>query len=208
MDIIILGLLMTGNWTIYEMRKHIETSFTAISSNSMGSIQAAIKKLLENELVEYTEFVENSVNKKEYSITQKGKKAFLSRLSEPMRYKEKNIELSKFFFLGFIERNKQIELLDGYIAELQMEHEHLTDISNAVTKSNFDENYLNKLRENGAAAEIITPHSGKSEIDSLREIARFQFATLDLSIAKVEFELNWFTNFRNQIKESEAVSND
>ena len=36
MDTNILGLLMIGNWTIYEMRKMIETNFTSISSSSLG----------------------------------------------------------------------------------------------------------------------------------------------------------------------------
>ena len=38
MDTNILGLLMIGNWTIYEMRKMIETNFTSISSSSLGSM--------------------------------------------------------------------------------------------------------------------------------------------------------------------------
>ena len=53
MDTNILGLLMIGNWTIYEMRKMIETNFTSISSSSLGSMQTAIKKLLEMECITF-----------------------------------------------------------------------------------------------------------------------------------------------------------
>lgn len=43
MDIIILGLLMIQNCTIYEMKKVIEKNFGNISSSSIGSMQAAVK---------------------------------------------------------------------------------------------------------------------------------------------------------------------
>ena len=91
MDIIILGLLMIQNFTIYEMKKVIEKNFGNISSNSIGSMQAAVKKLLSNNMICFSEYVENSVNKKIYEITNEGKKYFLSSISTPMRYKEKNM---------------------------------------------------------------------------------------------------------------------
>lgn len=46
MDKIILGLLMLKKLTIYELRSIIEMNFTSMCSNSMGSIQAAIKSCL------------------------------------------------------------------------------------------------------------------------------------------------------------------
>ncbi len=61
MDTNILGLLMIGNWTIYEMRKMIETNFTSISSSSLESMKTAIKKLLEMECITFSEHVENGV---------------------------------------------------------------------------------------------------------------------------------------------------
>ncbi len=205
MDIIILGLLMMGNWTIYEMRKSIETNFTSISSNSMGSIQATIKKLLEKELVKYTEYVEHSVNKKKYAITKAGKEAFKLRVSEPILYKEKNMELVKFFFLGFVDKAKRIEQINGYIDELQEELEILKNVNKIKTKTNFDENYLNELIQCGAEAEVISPQDGKTGLDNLYEIASFQYATLELSIAKIEFEINWFIDFRNKIPKSDKI---
>lgn len=204
MDIIILGLLMMGNWTIYEMRKSIETNFTSISSNSMGSIQATIKKLLEKELIEYTEYVEHSVNKKKYAITKAGKETFKLRVSEPIHYKEKNMELVKFFFLGFVDKTKQIEQINNYIVELQEELEILKNITRVKEKTNFDEDYLNKLIQCGAETEVICPQHGKTGLDNLYEIASFQYATLELSIAKIEFEINWFIDFRNRIQKSDS----
>lgn len=202
MDIIILGLLMMGNWTIYEMRKFIDTNFTSMSSNSIGSIQATIKKLLQKEAIEYTEYVEHSVNKKKYSITKTGKDTFKLRISEPIHYKEKNMELVKFYFLGFVDKAKRIRQIDNYIAELQKEIDSLRNIKMNV-KTDFDDNYLNELIKFGAEPEVISPHYGKTSIDNLYEIANFQKATLELSIAKIEFEMNWFINFRNKIDKND-----
>ncbi len=202
MDIIILGLLMMGNWTIYEMRKSIETNFNSISSNSMGSIQATIKKLLKNDFIKYTEYVENSVNKKKYAITKAGKETFKMRISEPIHYKEKNMELVKFFFLGFADKTQQLEQIEGYITELQEQLDILKYLNDIKAKTNFDENYLNELIQYGAETEVISPQHGKSELDNLYQIASFQYATLEFSIAKIEFEINWFIDFRSKIQKS------
>ena len=192
MDIIILGLLMIQNCTIYEMKKVIETNFTNISSSSVGSMQAAVKKLLSKNMVCFSEYVEDSVNKKVYEITDEGKKYFLSSISKPMHYKEKNMELSKFFFMGFAPKSKRLELVNAYIIELQEELAPLEKIKSATRiRPDFDEDYLSMLKEKGAA-EIQT-------VSDTQEIAFYQLAMLDLSIDKIKFEIQWFENFKENL---------
>lgn len=189
MDIIILGLLMIQNCTIYEMKKVIKTNFTNISSNSVGSIQVAVKKLLSKNMIYFSEYVEDSVNKKVYEITDEGKKYFLSSISEPMIYKEKNMELSKFFFMGFSPKSKRLELVEAYIAELQEQLASLEQIKFATEiQPNFDEDYLSMLKEKGAI-QIQT-------VSDIEEIAFYQLAMLDLSIDKIKFEIQWFEGFK------------
>lgn len=196
MDIIILGLLMIQNCTIYEMKKVIEKNFTNISSSSVGSMQAAVKKLLSKNMICFSEYVEDSVNKKVYAITDEGKKYFLSSISEPMLYKEKNMELSKFFFMGFASKNKRLELVEAYIAELQKELAPLEEIKSATEiQPDFDEEYLIMLKEKGSL-EI------QSVVD-IKDIAFYQLAMLDLSIDKIKFEIQWFENFRNKINKND-----
>lgn len=190
MDIIILGLLMIQNSTVYEMKKVIETNFTNISSNSIGSIQA--KKLLSKNMIYFSEYVENSVNKKVYEITDAGKEFFLSSISKPMCYKEKNMELSKFFFMGFVEKNKRSALIDSYIDELRNELDFLEQIKSVIgSKPDFDEDFLLSLKEKGATCELT--------VADIQEIAFFQCAMLDLSIDKVRFEMQWFDNFKQNL---------
>lgn len=192
MDIIILGLLMIQNFTIYEMKKIIEKNFTNISSSSVGSMQAAVKKLLDKNLICFSEYVENSVNKKVYETTDKGKKYFLSSISEPMRYKEKNMELSKFFFMGFAPKSMRLKLVEAYIAELQEELALLEQIKFAAEiQPDFDEDYLSMLKKKGAA-QIQT-------VSDIREIAFYQLAMLDLSIDKIKFEIQWLENFKEHL---------
>lgn len=148
MNLIILGLLMIHDFTIYEMKKVIEVDFANISSSSMGSMQAAVKKLLSKNMICFREYVENSVNKKLYKITDEGKEYFLSSISKPMLYKEKNMEMSKFFFMGFVPKSKRLELAEAYIAELQKELAPLEQIRvKAESQADFDEEYLSMLKE-------------------------------------------------------------
>lgn len=192
MDIIILGLLMIQNCTIYEMKKVIETNFTNISSNRVGSMQVAVKKLLSKNMICFSEYVEDSVNKKVYEITDEGKKYFLSSISEPMIYKEKNMELSKFFFMGFAPKSKRLELVEAYIAELQEQLASLEQIKFATEiQPNFDEDYLSMLKEKGAIQ--------MQTVSDIEEIAFYQLAMLDLSIDKIKFEIQWFEGFKKNM---------
>lgn len=50
MDKIILGILMPRRLTAYEMRNIIRENFKSMCSDSLGSIQSALKKLVEKQL--------------------------------------------------------------------------------------------------------------------------------------------------------------
>ena len=192
MFIIILGLLMIQKCTLYEMRKTIESHFTNISSNSTGSIQAAVKKLLNENKICFSEHVENSVNKKVYEITDAGKVYFYESISKPMLYKEKSMELSKFIFMGFLEKDKRLPLIDTYISALKNELNALEQIQSAIEpQHDYDEDYVTSLQEKGAASELV--------VEKVKDIALFQSATLDLSIAKIKFELQWFEDFKQNL---------
>lgn len=192
MYIIILGLLMIRNCTLYEMRKAIETNFMNVSSNSTGSIQATVKKLLSENMIRFNEHVENSVNKKVYEITDEGKAYFYAGISQPMLYKEKSMEMSKFFFMGFVPKDKRLALLDSYVTELENQLYVLEQIKVATTpQHDFDEDYLLSLQEKGAANEL--------NVENINEIALYQLAMLDLSIAKIKFEIQWFEDFKQKL---------
>ena len=201
MEIIVLGLLIIKESTIYEIRKIIETNFSAMSSNSMGSIQATVKKLLGNRMITYNEFVENSVNKKVYSVTTEGKAYFLDCVSTPMRYKERSMELSKLFFMGFAPRDSRADLLNAYISELKRERTRLEGVR-LSTKSVDDSvaEYINYLNSSGTMDSFNEALNNSPLAENLKEIVLFQFAALDLSIAKIDFEIQWFEQFAARLE--------
>ena len=191
-------MLMLKKFTIYEMRKHIEMNFTSMSSNSMGSIQAAIKKLLHHGMVRFDEYVENGVNKKMYEITNAGREHFLAGISKPMIHKEKSMELVKLFFMGMVESGKRPELLMAYIAELKKELAFLGDVKRRTDDMpEIDEAYLTQIQENAVGQGF--------SLNELRDIAFYQVAVLELAIAKIEAELAWFEGF---VKRLEVNFND
>lgn len=200
MEIIILGLLMIKKSTVYEMKKNIENTFTAMSSNSLGSIQATIKKLLEKSLIIYSEYVENSVNKKVYELTECGKKYFFDNLSKPMLYKEKNMELAKFFFMGFAPKEKWNDLINAYISELKTEKTKLEQIRyNMPNNETVIKNNMDFLRENDTLANFQEELNSELAEDNIQNVAIFQIASLELSLAKLDFEIKWFENFKKTL---------
>lgn len=193
MDIIILGFLMIKGSTIYELRQMIKNSLSTVSSDSTGSIQAALKKLLNKKMITFTEQIEGGINKKVYYITDVGKEHFQQAIAQPMLYKEKNMELSKFFFMGFIDKAKRDDMLADYIHVLEDELASLEKINTSTSpRYQFDDAGLQDLKKRGGAAEYMT-------LENVNEIAHFQYATLDLGIEKARFEIEWFKKFRERL---------
>ena len=83
MDNIILGLLLMCNRTIYQLRERIDKGINLMYSSSMGSIQAAIRKLLNCGFISYEEIVDNGKYKKVYCITESGRQYFFEWINAP-----------------------------------------------------------------------------------------------------------------------------
>lgn len=131
MENIILGLLQLQPRTIYQLRKRIETGLNLMYSCSTGSIQAAIKKLLQNGYIVVEEKLENGKNKKIYSITDSGKNSFNIWLNSPIDIgAAKNPELSKIYFMGFADKANCIKLIEQYLNDLQKCYFELRTICN------------------------------------------------------------------------------
>jgi len=129
MDNIILGLLILRSRTIYQLHERIAEGLNLMYSNSMGSIQAALKKLSKCGYIEYEEIIENGKYKKIYFITDSGKEHFFDWVNTPMSMQNnKNPELAKLYFMGFSDREHRTELLIRYIAELKKQYHILEAI--------------------------------------------------------------------------------
>ena len=205
MDKIILGILMLHRMTAYELRNFIKNNFKSMYSDSLGSIQAALKKLFELEMVTFEELVEKGVNKKRYSITETGREALIEWIKIPINTsKTKNYEniknFDKLFFMGYVSKKDQKTLIDKIILSLEEEYEALKKLKESIDveeESEEIEKYL--LADIEYKERIKNLDKGKELIENIREISKFTLATLDYGIDVTAFNIEWFKKLKKRI---------
>ncbi|MCL2857081.1 MAG: PadR family transcriptional regulator [Oscillospiraceae bacterium] len=197
MDKLILGLLMASRLTVYEIRTIIRKNFKDICSDSLGAIQFAIKKLLAAEMITFSEYVEKSVNKKKYSITDKGRAELLSWLETPANISGgTNMELGKLLFMGMVPAEKRAHLMDEVIAIFEKDLAYLLAVKSVIGEVNdasekqweeyfkSDSEYLAFARENA------------------QSMSFFQRMTLQYGIDLTKYNIEWFKNLKELDKEN------
>lgn len=176
MDNIILGLLLLQSRTIYQLRKRINEGLNLMYSCSMGSIQAAIKKLLQSGYIKVREITEKGKLKKIYGITDSGINYFNAWLSSPIyNGTAKNPELTKIYFLGFAEKEIRIKLIENHISLLK--------------KLLFD---LDKICNDGATL---------SSQNQNNQIFYFQLQTAMYGRDLMKFNIEWYNRLLKNVKE-------
>ena len=141
----------------------------------MGSIQAAIKKLLNCGYIQYEEAVENGKYKKIYSITDSGKRQFIEWVSTPMEIQScKNPELAKLYFMGFSTKEKREVGLQEYISKLKEQY----DVLNAICKE---------------AENINVP-------DENKDIFYYQLAAARYGKDFMKFNIEWYQKLLDEMR--------
>lgn len=106
MDIqsVLLGFLMRQSMTGYDLKKAFTISFAFFSGLSYGSIYPALKKMETNGLItKQVEIQDGAPNRKVYTITEAGRKAFLQSLRSPLPPVEpKSAFLMRLFFFAHL----------------------------------------------------------------------------------------------------------
>ena len=201
MDKIILGILMLHRMTAYELRNFIKNNFKSMYSDSLGSIQVALKKLFELEMVTFEELVEKGVNKKRYSITETGREALIEWIKIPINTsKTKNYDFGKLFFMGYVSKKDQKTLIDKIIISMEEEYEALKKLKESIDadeESEETKNYL--LTDIEYKERIKNLDKGKELIENIREISKFTLATLDYGIDVTAFNIEWFKKLKKRI---------
>lgn len=175
MEQIVLGLLFLCDRTIYQLRSRIDKGLSLMYSSSMGSIQAAIKKLLQAGYIEYQEIVENGKYKKMYHITENGKRYFLDWINAPIG--EVNVrcpELVKIYFMGFSDKGKREVNIQSYLASMKEKYR--------VLKAICDE-----------AEHMDVPEEGK-------DIFQYQLVSALYGKALCQFNINWYEQLLEQMR--------
>lgn len=175
MDKIILGLLFLGSRTIYQLRDRINRGMNLMYSSSMGSIQAAIKKLLDRGHIRYTEMVGDGKYRKIYSITDSGKACFLDWVNSPMEPQgAKNPELTKVYFMGMADGQNREAILEKYVCHLKEQY-----------------NALRIICKEADSAEVPAEH---------RDIVFFQLAAARYGRDLMAFNIRWYENLLREVK--------
>jgi DNA-binding PadR family transcriptional regulator len=176
MDTIILGLLILKSRTIYELRERINKGLNMMYSSSMGSIQAAVKKLLEYEYIVYNEKVDNGKYKKIYSITAAGNEYFIQWVNTPMQASQsKDPELVKLYFMGLSDKTTRIERIENYIKSLAEVYQTIKYI--------YEESKSFQAEE--------------KDID----IVNYQLLSAKYGVDTIKFLIDWYSQLLKDIKE-------
>ena len=208
MDKLILGLLMIKSFTVYEIRQVMRQNFSSMCSDSLGSIQAALKKLSQQGAVTYSEYVEKGKMKKEYAITASGRILFLEWLKTPIDMsKNKNMDLGKFLFMGYLPKKEQLQMLDLTIEGLEVEVQEFEAVKDAIRFTEEQEKVKAYLEQNNhLASELIETSQAGDLAESISQIGYFEMKTLEFGLDSARFQLDWFTKLRQQLAENEKES--
>ena len=133
----LLGILMTGPKHGYELHGYMSARMNEFWQLSMSQIYALLKRLeREGCIISRQEQQESRPAKKIFSLTQTGKKRFLSWVQSPVQHvRDFRIEfMAKLFFirelrldLGDSLVDPQIEVLQKKLAGIQGSKEKITD---------------------------------------------------------------------------------
>ena len=195
---------MLKRLTVYEIRREISANFNLMCSDSLGSIQAAVKKLLAAQLVKYSEYTENGVNKKRYSITAKGRKALADWLEIPADVAaSKNMDLTKLLFMGLVPADKRLPLVNAVIQKLETELYGLRRLWDSV-QAQLSESRKQALHywknDNEYLNGIIKMTQNRNVAESTDGIGYFQLYTLQYGIDFLQFNADWFGKLKKKIR--------
>lgn len=147
-------------------------------SSSMGSIQAAIKKLLNCGYISFEEMIDNGKYKKVYCITESGKQYFFEWINSPIEEQNpKNPELAKVYFMGFSDKQNREANIQKYLLFLKEQY-----------------NVLEAICEEAKSIDVSEKH---------KDILNFQFSSALYGKDLIKFNIDWFEKLLEKIRNSE-----
>lgn len=196
MENIILSLLLLKRMTIYEMRAFIQKNLGTVCSDSIGSIQSALKKLIEKECVTIREYAQKGVLKKEYQITEAGMQQFRKWIEVPMNLqKVKNMEEGKFFFLGLAPKEVRIASMRGYVESLRTEREKLLQIEEYIgqTKNDVVQMNVDRIEKEQDLQKHLLDVSGEDRLeDVVQNIYDYQLYELHYGLKRLQEDILFY----------------
>lgn len=167
---------MIRNLTQYDIRNALQQKVSPFFSASLGSIQAALKKLEGNSHVELNEVVENGRRKKIYTINKLGKQYFLDwMLSSIAPNRLEQDATTRLFFLGHMTIADRHAIVEEIITGLETT---VLEFQSASLDANLKE---------------VPEH--------LKHVVKYQIKTLELGLFYHQSMLGWFQNLLLELEE-------
>ncbi|WP_419874136.1 PadR family transcriptional regulator [Candidatus Pristimantibacillus sp. PTI5] len=175
MAIVILGLLMLRHLTQYDIRNVLQQKISPFFSASLGSIQAALKKLENDGFVTFQEVIENGRRKKLYSLNSSGREHFMEWMLSsvtPSRF-EQDVT-TRLFFLGFMPPAERLAIIRAVVAQLEISVQEFSTASVEAKQKEIPE-------------DVVT-------------VVTYQLKTLDLGLYYHQCMLAWFEKFAMELE--------
>ena len=202
MEYIILSMLIFRSMTIYEIRAYIQRNLTTVCSDSMGSIQTAIKNLIKKGYIDVKEFVDNGMLKKRYSITDAGVSSYKEWVGTPINLaKMTSMEEGKLYFLGVAPKEKRIAFLKDYIKSLSEELEKMEAIQGFATEAKdvvVKENAKRISEDKKTSENLLAISKEKSIKRVLDNTYEYQMHLLEYGISRTKADIRFYGNILNQ----------
>jgi len=127
---IILGFLMRGSKTGYELKQSFSISFSFFSGLSYGSIYPALRRMAQQGLVTMRkERQARAPDRKVYTITPKGREAFLDSLRAPLALDTgKSPFLMRLFFFADLPPEDRLAMVRSHMEAVRQQYQKLEAI--------------------------------------------------------------------------------
>jgi DNA-binding PadR family transcriptional regulator len=124
---IILGFLMRGSKTGYELKQYFSISFSFFSGLSFGSIYPALRRMAQQGLVTMRqERQTRAPDRKVYTITGKGREVFLDALRAPLALDTgKSPFLMRLFFFADLSPEDRVTMLRNHLEAIRQQYRRL-----------------------------------------------------------------------------------
>lgn len=147
-------------------------------SSSMGSIQAAVKKLLNCGYIHYEEMIDNGKYKKVYYITESGKQHFYEWINAPIEEQSpKSPELAKVYFMGFSDKKNRETNIQQHLLYLKEQY-----------------NVLETICEDAKNIDVS---------EEQKDILNYQFASALYGKDIIKFNIDWFEQLLGKMRNGE-----
>ncbi|MBY9080038.1 PadR family transcriptional regulator [Paenibacillus sp. HN-1] len=129
LEFVLLGMLMEGEMSGYDLKKTIDSTVGHFYNASYGSLYPALKRLTDKGHVSMRE-TSDSKNRKLYALLPEGRKAFMQWLAEPQSSRREL--LIRVFFFDYLEDEVRMEHLQGYRHTAEREVRELEAVRSIV----------------------------------------------------------------------------